>query len=162
MSDSIDEGTGRDAAAAGGLPPGPGAASGGQVSSGGGELVGMMLYLVLERAAVLSEGGYVLQAIIQVLDALGERNALRSCLGEGDPETQLLRLSSALRHEVEVSGNGEVGTDEVGGELPEVCSGFHYHRNAGPVFFRMRRDWTASGMHGSCLRMSRSSERSNK
>lgn len=121
MPDPIDEGTGRDAAAAaaGGLPPGSGAASGGQVSSGG-ELIGMMLYLVLERAAVLSEGGYVLQAIIQVLDALGERNALRSCLGEGDPETQLLRLSCALRHEAEVRGDGEVGTDDVGGELPEV------------------------------------------
>lgn len=119
-------GSGQEAKAS----PSDGGAQQGIVRSGGAPpreaVTGMMIYLVLERASLLAEGGYVLQAAVEVLDALDERNALRPWFAAGESETRLLQVPSTARRDeagAECEGAGSGAGYENNGQIPEVRDG---------------------------------------
>lgn len=101
-------------------------------SAVGDGVVGMIAYLVLERCAALAEAGYVLQAAVEALEALGEKNTLRPWYSAGEAGRLLLRVPPPLCTPsggvaVGSSGGGGGGHGvggvkggDVSGQLPEV------------------------------------------
>lgn len=84
-------------------------------------ILGMIVYLVLERCYVLAEAGYTLQAAAEALDAVGDAKPLRGWDdSQGEESGWPLRIPSRQGEDGGGDDGGGSGASGGSGRLPKV------------------------------------------